>query len=116
MGSEQSELSKESETNKKKDSSIKIDNFGFKNQEIEENQIIHILYSLDYNLLVKDYLNSIQYISLFGRKFVEANKNKCKIIVAGKEYKIIHEIKVIEFKDYGINKNCGMLEVILKGK
>ena len=33
-------------------------------------------------------------IRIFGKNFVKNNKNKCKIIFNGKEYKIIEEFNI----------------------
>ena len=47
-------------------------------------------------------------INIFGHKFVENNKNKCKIIIDNKEYEIIDKYNI---KSYNNNK----LNIKLKG-
>ena len=97
---------------KRKDGPFKNENFETEKQnEIEENGIVRITYKIEKNLF-----KSNKYITLFGKDFVINNKNKCKIIIAGKEYEIKNEVKAEEFENYDINKNNGILEVILKGK
>ena len=67
-------------------------------------------YSLDLKLFVYDGENII----LFGKDFVDKNRNKCKIVILGKEYDIKEKIKKSELKDYGIKEKDKEVEVILK--
>ena len=52
-------------------------------------------------------------ISIFGKDFVENNKNKCKIIIDGKEYELMEELNIkneerIEIKLIEISKITDM--------
>ena len=49
-----------------------------------------------------------EYIKIFGNKFVENNKNICKMIIDNKEYEICEKYNI---KKYNKNK----LEIKLKG-
>ena len=49
-------------------------------------------------------------IKIFGHKFIENNKNICKMLINNKEYEISKTIKYI---DYDINKENDYLEIIL---
>ena len=112
MGIEQSNPSTEPKENDKEGRPLKSGNIEPKNlAEIKENSIVHIIYSLDKNLFGKD-----QCIILFGNYFFSNNKNKCKMIIAGKDYEIKNIIKAKEFKKYGIKEEDEELEVILKSK
>ena len=85
--------------NKRKNSQIKKENFESKKKfENEEYGIVHITYCLDNYLF-----ESGKYIKLFGKDFYEKNKDKCKIMIAGKEYKMKYKINVRELEEYGIN-------------
>ena len=60
----------------------KTKNFNDKKQiEINEIGKVSMTYKLDKNLF-----KNKKYIKLFGEEFVKINKNKCKIIIAKKEY------------------------------
>ena len=54
-------------------------------------------------------------VRLFGEKFVQRNKDKCRMIIGGKEYEVKDIIKKTELKDYGIKEDDKELEVMLKG-
>ena len=58
--------------------------------------------------------NSIENIKLFGINFVKTNKNKCKIIIAEKEYRIVDEFDC--FEKYEIKNEDETLKVILDGE
>ena len=49
-------------------------------------------------------------IRIFGFNFVENNKNICKMIIDNKEYEIIEEYKIENFKN-----NNNKLKILLKG-
>ena len=53
---------------------------------------------------------------LFNPSFVEKNKNKCKIIIYGKEREIFDKISSKDLKKYIIKKNDKTFDVILKGE
>ena len=72
---------------------------------------IRMTYKLDEKLFEEEG----ESIRLFGKEFVETNKNKCKIIIKGKEYAIKEKIKKSKLKNYGIKEEDKELEVILKG-
>ena len=86
----------------------------FKNEIKSNNEgynYAKMIYKLDKNLFEES-----KYMILFGKEFAEKNKNKFKIIVAGKEYEMVHMIYVKNFKKYGINKEDELLTVILNGE
>ena len=66
----------------------------------KDNSIINIIY--DINKQNKENIN------IFGKKFVENNKNKCRMIIDNKEYEISEKYNI---KNYNKNK----LEIKLKG-
>ena len=96
---------KENDENKENPGKNKTTQLKSKNYESEkdlenkENGIIYMSYRLDKNLLKDN-----KYIILFGEIFVQKNKNKCNIIISGKEYEIMSEINIEELKKYGINE------------
>ena len=49
-------------------------------------------------------------IRIFGAKFVENNRNKCKMIIDNKEYEITEEYNIKNYKN-----NNNKLKIILKG-
>ena len=77
----------------------------------KENGVILMTYELD-----KNSIKNNKYISLLGKDFVKKNKNKCNLIISGKEYEIVSEINLGEFKKYDINEKDKTLEIKLKGK
>ena len=77
----------------------------------KENGIVCIVYRLDKNLFEEN-----TKIRLFGNKFFEKNKDKCKIIISEKEYEIVDVIELEKFEKYGINEKDEILEVVLKGE
>ena len=112
MSSKDNKESKEFIARKRENSPLKTKNFeDIKQNKIEESGIIYITYRLDKNLF-----NYNNYIRLFGENFVKNNKNRCNIIIAGKEYEIISIIDVGKLENYGINKEDEAFEVILKGE
>ena len=86
-------------------------NYEIKKQRIGGIGIVYIKYTLDQNLFEND-----QHLRLFGEKFVQKNKNNCKLSISGKTYEIKCKINQEEFKNYNIKKNDEILEVQLKGK
>ena len=92
---------------KRKDSSIESGNLGNKKQINPKENVILMEYTLDKTLF--EYGKRIK---LFGEDFVRKNENKCKIIIAGKEYDIISGINLEDFKKYGINEEDENLEII----
>ena len=97
---------------KEENSPIKTNNFKNKKQiKNKENGTAYMTYKLDKNLFKDD-----KYIELFGENFVKENKNKCKIIINGKEYDIISMINFEEFEKYEINKEDETLKILLKNE
>ena len=47
-------------------------------------------------------INNEEKIKIFGRKFIENNKDKCKIIYDNKEYELVEEL---EIKNNILNQN-----------
>ena len=112
MSSKGDELPKEVVGDKKKDNPLKIKNLEDKNQyQMEENGIIISTYKLDQNLFEQD-----KYIRLFGENFIKKNKDRCSIVIVGKECEIVSMIDIEKFEKYGINKEAETLTVIFKGK
>ena len=99
-------MSKKSKLIEEKDA-----NYEIKKQRIGGIGIVYIKYTLDQNLFENN-----QYLRLFGEKFVQKNKNNCKLSIAGKTYEIKCKINQEEFENYNIKKNDEILEVQLKGK
>ena len=66
-----------------------------KKLKIEKNEMVYITYKLD---------KKHKCIILFGKKFVENNEKKWKIVIGRKEYNLVGMINVKEFKKYGIKK------------
>ena len=97
------ESSKNTETRNKNESSLETNN-----PKIGENEIIRMIYKLEF-----DYNSTLR---LFGKDFVNINKDKGLMIIAGKEYEIKAKINLKEFKEYGINEEDERLEVMFKGK
>ena len=95
---------------KKKISPLKVKDFENDTQtKSKKNGIIYISYKLD-----KHFLKDDKYIILFREEFAEKHKNKCKIIINGKEYNIVTEIDIEKLEKYNINGKIETLEVILK--
>ena len=69
----------------------------------EEISIINI------NYIINDKGRENKYIKIFGSKFVENNKNICKMIIDNKEYEISEKYNNIE------NNNNNELKIKLKG-
>ena len=85
-------------------------NFGKKKQfKFEECGMVDMTYKLDKNLFKYG-----KYIKLFGENFVESNKDKCKIIIAGQDYEMKCKINFEKFNIYDINEEDKILQVILK--
>ena len=70
------------------------------NNEVEEDKLI-----IEYQ--IKEDQNKI---NIFGQKFVENNKNKCKIIVEGKEFDLKEKFNLTNCK-----KEDNKLTITLKG-
>ena len=79
--------------------------------KIKENGAVRTTYKID-----ERFFEENQCIRLFGKNFVEKNKDKCRMLIAGKEYEVKEMMKKEEFGEYGIKENDGVLEVRLKGK
>ena len=71
------------------------------NNEVEEEDKLIIEYQ------IKEDQNEI---NIFGQKFVENNKNKCKIIVEGKEFDLEEKFNLTNYK-----KEDNKLTITLKG-
>ena len=69
---------------------------------------------MTYSLDEKLFEDKGKIIRIFGEEFLKTNKDKCQMIIRGKEYEIKEKIKKSELKQYGINEE-EELEVILKG-
>ena len=100
---------------------INNNNNNFKNNEKKLNNIKE---NSDFNFPIKiSNLNemNIKYlinenderINLFGKEFVDNNKENCILTFNNKDYKLCDYIK---FDEYKINKNDGIFEVVLKEK
>ena len=72
----------------------------------KENSIAYMTYKIDEKYEIR----------LFGKTFVETNKNKCKMLINEKECEIVDEIKVSKLKKYGIKKKYEEFHVILESK
>ena len=65
---------------------------------------INIIYNLDYKLEINffyevpDEIRNKKKIKIFGNKFVENNKNKCKMIIDNKEYELMSEYNIENYK------------------
>ena len=55
---------------------------------------------ININKLKKKYkIDKKDVIKIFGHKFVKNNKEKCKIRIEGKEYKLMEEINIKNIKE-----------------
>ena len=79
--------------------------------KIKENGTVRTTYKID-----ESFFEENQCIRLFGKNFVEKNKDKCRMLIGGKEYEVKEMMKKEEFEKYGIKEKDGILEVILKGE
>ena len=84
---------------------IKFSEQILKNIKINNNNLINVIDEIIIKYKIYKYFWEIR---IFGDKFVENNKDKCKIIIYGKEYKLCTNINIFK-----INNN--ILEIKLKG-
>ena len=95
--------------NKRKPSPVKTKSNKEKTDNVDDT--IRMTYSLDKKLYENDgksisdkkIKSDKLYIRIFGEDFIKTNKDKCKMIIGGKEYEIKSKIEKTELKDYGIN-------------
>ena len=97
------------ESNNIKNNQLNALNYGAKSQKFKENGIVFIKYTLDNNLFDEN-----QNLNLFEEFFVETNKNKCKMVISGRDYEIKSFINLEKIKKYGFNEEDEVLEIILK--
>ena len=112
MQSKNNKNQKKTIGNEKKDASLKTQNLKNKLEiQKEENKIVRMKYLLD-----DCYFECNKYMRIFGEEFTEKNKDKCTMVIAEKEYKIVTMIDMDEFERYGINKKNKTVEIILIGE
>ena len=92
-----------------------IDDF-IEKKKSENNGKVFMTYRIDRKLLSEIESKYDKFSQLFGYDFVKKNKDKCKIIIANKEYPIAAKINLEDFEYYGINEEDEIINVTLKGE
>ena len=106
MSSKQENPSVQLIRRKRKDNSLENENCGPEKPKGNEKGTILIKYILDKKLLEEK-----KVIKIFNEAFVQNNKDKCKMLIAGKKYEIRNRIYLKEFKMYGINDKDETLKI-----
>ena len=68
-------------------------NFSFKKEDKDNNCI----YKIDLKYKIKKKEKSDNLINIFGFDFVKENRDKCTMIIEGKEYKLEEKLNISDF-------------------